>query len=68
MMPWPPSHLPLRNDRYVEVETRGHCVGQTVVDHLGIWGRDANVEICMGVDAAGMLDLYYRRMTTLDNT
>lgn len=48
---------------YVEVETMGRCAGQTVVDCMGIWGQAPNVEVCVGVDAAGLLDLYYQRMT-----
>ena len=48
---------------YVEVETTGRCAGQTVVDSIGIWEQTPNVEVCVGVDAARLLDLYYQRMT-----
>jgi len=48
---------------YVEVETMGRCAGQTVVDYLRSWGQDPNVEVCVSVDAASLLDLFYQRMT-----
>lgn len=39
---------------YVDVETAGALTtGMTVVDRLGVWGKEANARVGYGVDAAG---------------
>lgn len=47
----------------VLVETQAGCEGCTVVDCLGLWNRQPNTEVCMEVDAAGLLKLYRERLT-----
>lgn len=43
----------------VEIETQGSfTTGATVADFEGRWGAPANVEVCLGVDAPGVADLF----------
>ena len=48
---------------YVQVETQGDCVGRTVIDRLGLYGRPPNAKVCVQVDAASFLALYKERLT-----
>jgi inosine-uridine nucleoside N-ribohydrolase len=45
------------------VETEGHCAGQTIPDYHHIWGSLPGVEVCLGVDAPGVLEILRKRMT-----
>ncbi|MGQ9493130.1 MAG: nucleoside hydrolase [Anaerolineae bacterium] len=47
---------------YVQVETQGGCQGYTVVDRLGQYANGRNVRVCVGVDGAGVLELYKQRL------
>ena len=50
---------------YVDVEIGdGLTSGQTVADWQGHWDRPANVNVCLNVDAARVLDLYLDRIAT----
>ena len=47
----------------VEVITGEHpCSGQTVADWQNHWGREANTNVCLGVDADQMLAMYLERV------
>ncbi|NPV84956.1 MAG: nucleoside hydrolase [Anaerolineae bacterium] len=44
------------------VETEGHCAGQTVPDYRHVWGQLPCVNVCLGVDAPGVLELIKTRL------
>ncbi len=46
---------------YVGIE--GRCKGQTIADWHNQWGSRPEVEVCMSVDAVGVLDLIRNRLT-----
>ncbi len=44
---------------FVEIETRGaFTAGQTVADFDRVWGKPPNVQVCLGVNALGVADLF----------
>ncbi len=47
----------------VFVEIEGRCKGQTIADWHNQWESRPEVEVCMGVDAVGVLDLIKERLT-----
>ena len=48
---------------YVDVITGEHpCSGQTVADWKNHWGKEANTNVCLGVDADKMLAMYINRV------
>lgn len=47
----------------VVVETEGRCMGKTIVDERNRWVNYRATNICIGVDAQGVLDLYLERLT-----
>eukprot|EP00771_Trimastix_marina_P003338 gnl/Trimastix_PCT/458.p1 GENE.gnl/Trimastix_PCT/458~~gnl/Trimastix_PCT/458.p1 ORF type:complete len:334 (-),score=79.23 gnl/Trimastix_PCT/458:9-1010(-) len=50
----------------LDVETQGLARGLTIVDHLGIWNRPANVEIVEDVDIPAFREELRRAMTGVD--
>lgn len=46
---------------YVGID--GRCKGQTIADWHNQWGSRPEVEVCMNVDAVGVLDLIRNRLT-----
>ncbi|MCX8024768.1 MAG: nucleoside hydrolase [Thermanaerothrix sp.] len=46
----------------VYVETQGRCMGQTVVDWNSQWKNLPRIDVCLGVDADGVLDLIRERL------
>ncbi len=47
----------------VIVETEGRCMGKTIVDDRNRWVNYRASNVCIGVDAQGVLDLYLERLT-----
>jgi uridine nucleosidase len=47
----------------VFVETEGRCKGQTVADWHRQWENRPEIEVCMNVNSAGVLDLIKERLT-----
>ncbi len=47
----------------VFVETEGHCAGQTVPDVRKQWDDVPMINVCLEVDADGVLELYQQRIT-----
>lgn len=51
---------------YVDVALgEGRCSGQTMADWRGQWQQEPNVEVCVDVDATGVLALYQELVTSL---
>ena len=49
---------------YVRVELQGRATrGQTVIDYMGLLGRDPNVTIVTGLDVAGVYALFQQMLT-----
>lgn len=50
--------LLIMQDMYVQVETKGeYCRGTTVGDRMGVWGKEPNAHVCVGIDRQGFADL-----------
>jgi purine nucleosidase len=50
----------------VQVEVDGtHTTGQTVADWRGVWEREPNVDVAVGVEGAVFLDRFVQRLTGL---
>ena len=47
----------------VRVETQGYAAGQVIVDRRDKHYAGVKTEICVGVDAPGLLQLYQERLT-----
>lgn len=47
----------------VFVETEGHCAGATIADKRRQWKESTEINVCMGVNAEGLLALYYERIS-----
>ena len=47
----------------VVVETDGRCMGKTIVDDQNRWVDYRASNVCVGVDAQGVLELYLERLT-----
>jgi uridine nucleosidase len=45
------------------VETQGRCAGQTIPDLLGHWDDASEVNVCRGVEAPHLLELFFERLT-----
>jgi uridine nucleosidase len=48
----------------VFVETEGRCAGQTVPDRRHQWEGVPMINVCLGVDSDGVLELYKQRLTS----
>lgn len=51
----------------VFVETEGRCKGQTIADWHKQWEHRAEIEVCQGVNSAGVLALIKERLTKRTN-
>lgn len=47
----------------VFIETQGHCAGETVPDPRKMWIQGPDVNVCLEVDADGVLELFKERIT-----
>ncbi len=48
-----PAVCTRRSMHYVDVETQSEVTrGMTVVDELGVWNKEPNIEVCWEVDPA----------------
>ena len=56
------SHLFRTESWPIFVETEGRCAGQTVPDYRHVWGESPCVNVCLGVDAPGVLELIKTRL------
>lgn len=49
-------------DAYTIVETEGICIGQSVVDAMDFWKKDANSHVLTEVDAFGFMEMFLSRL------